>query len=65
MKMKKPTFLDCPPRYTRTPRVDQTQAEYGSAFGIPKPKFDLSEKVIFAFGIGVIVYVILIAFGVV
>lgn len=25
---RKPTFLDCPPRYTRTPRLDQSMAEY-------------------------------------
>ena len=29
--MQKPTFLDCPPRYTRTPRTDQSGADYGSA----------------------------------
>lgn len=29
--MRKPTFLDCPPRYTRTPRLDQSMAEYAEA----------------------------------
>lgn len=28
---RKPTFLDCPPRYTRTPRLDQSMAEYAEA----------------------------------
>lgn len=28
---RKPSFLDCPPRYTRTPRTDQSSADYGSA----------------------------------
>ena len=28
---RKPSFLDCPPRYTRTPRTDQSGADYGSA----------------------------------
>lgn len=28
--MKKPTFSDCPARYTRTPRLDQSMAEYAS-----------------------------------
>ncbi len=28
---RKPSFLDCPPRYTRTPRLDQSMAEYAEA----------------------------------
>jgi hypothetical protein len=31
MNNRKPTFLDCPPRYTRTPRSDQSPVEYASA----------------------------------
>lgn len=34
--MAKPTFLDCPPRYTRTPRTDQSAADYGSAVERPR-----------------------------
>ena len=34
---RKPSFLDCPPRYTRTPRTNQSAADYGSAVERQRP----------------------------
>lgn len=43
----KPTFLDCPPRYTRTPRDSRGPATCAAALECPRPRaFDWQDKVV-------------------
>jgi hypothetical protein len=61
--MKKPTFLDCPPRYTRTPRTGQSDADRGCALEGPRPTSGGHRAVNVALAIGIVAIILVISFG--